>query len=98
MKDLRRHVFWLDYFNSTRSRREGRRIPLSQAVKNPTLEELVEAAVKLGYHPEAVQASYPRRSPAPSGYISVEKRGPKSAALRQLATMLARVRGEGKAR
>ena len=49
MKDYDHLIIWLDYFNSTLSRAEGRRIPLDKAVKSPTLDELCQAAAQLGF-------------------------------------------------
>lgn len=49
------------YLDSTVSRKEGRRVPLSLAVPNPTIEEIVEVCVKLGLNPEVeAEKAYPR--------------------------------------
>lgn len=96
MKDYRRLVFWLDYFNSALSRRDGRRVPFSHAVRSPSLSELEAAARKLDLEPEAVQAFHPKRSHVPSGYVSVRRTARKDAVLRMLAAALASVRGEQK--
>lgn len=96
MKDYKRRVFWLDYFNSTLSREQGRRIPVNKSVKDPTLDELVEAATRLGYKPESTVAKFPQRMMIPSGYVSLEKRNDltKSQAISELAKTLSTVRGE----
>ncbi|MCX8191868.1 MAG: hypothetical protein N3F06_03585 [Nitrososphaerales archaeon] len=94
MKDYQRLIIWLDYFNSTLSRSQGRRVPLNQSVRNPTLKELEEAAKRIGYHPESVVAIYPKRIYLQSGYISIEKLKAKSKVIREIARALAMVRGE----
>ena len=94
MKEYDRQVFWLEYFNSSLSRSKGRRVPTNQAVKFPKLEELIEATKRLGYNPEAVEASYPKRFPIRSAYISIEKKKSKSTSTKEIATMLSVVRGE----
>ncbi|MHB8566566.1 MAG: signal recognition particle subunit SRP19/SEC65 family protein [Nitrososphaerales archaeon] len=96
MKDYKRLVLWLDYFNSSFSRSEGRRIPLDRSVKDPKLEELSEAAKRLGYSPEASQAKFPVRMMVFSGYVSIEKRKDlkKEHLIDEIAKTLSTVRGE----
>jgi signal recognition particle subunit SRP19 len=96
LKDYKRYVFWTDYFNSTFSRDAGRRVPLNRAVKDPTLDELTEAAKRLGYDPESIAAKFPGRMMIPSGYVSLEKRSgeKKFKILSEVAKVLSTVRGE----
>lgn len=96
MKDYKRFVLWVDYFNSTYSRDAGRRVPLNKSVKDPTLDELTEATKRLGYDPESVVAKYPGRMMIPSGYVSIEKRinEKKPKVLSEVAKVLSAVRGE----
>ncbi|MCP8318334.1 MAG: hypothetical protein L6N95_00715 [Candidatus Methylarchaceae archaeon HK01B] len=94
MKDYNLLVFWLDYFNSSLKRSEGRRAPLNLSVKNPNLDELVKAAKIAGYEPKPFVASYPKRGWAPSGYIYIEKVKPKSVALKKISKALTIVKGE----
>ncbi|MEM1524894.1 MAG: signal recognition particle subunit SRP19/SEC65 family protein [Nitrososphaerales archaeon] len=94
MKDYNRLIIWVDYFNSTLSRKQGRRVPLNQAVRNPTLKELEEAAKRIGYHPESVIAAHPKRNYMQSGYISIEKLKPKSKVISEIAKALTIIRGE----
>lgn len=95
MKEYKRHVLWLDYFNSSISRGEGRRIPLDRSVKDPKIDELAEAAKNLGYSPVTESLKHPKRMSVPSGCISVEKRAgvKKGAVLMQMAKALSSVRG-----
>ena len=68
------YIIWLDYFDSTISRRSGRRVPLSIATKHPQLHELAEAARRLGLNVvRSVKASYPRRHRRVTGYIEVSR-------------------------
>jgi signal recognition particle subunit SRP19 len=94
MKDYDRLVIWIDYFNSGFSREEGRKVPLNMAVRNPTLNELEEAAKKAGYKPETKEAAYPRRMQINSGYISIERNKPKIQVIKELASRLSMIRGE----
>ena len=96
MKDYKQLVLWLDYFNSSFSRTEGRRVRLDHSVKDPKLEELVAAAKKLGLSPEPFPAKFPRRMMLSSGYINIEKKKDvkKEKIIEQIAMSLSSVRGE----
>lgn len=96
MKDYKRLVLWTDYFNSTLSREQGRRIPRDKSVKDPTLDELTEAAQRLNYEPEPVIAKHPLRMMINSGYISIEKKNTakKSVVISEVARVLSIVKGE----
>lgn len=93
MKVYERVVLWLEYFNSSLSRKQGRRVPLDRSVRNPTLQELVQAAAAAGYDPKLVNASHPKRSKVSSGYVSVTKRQHKEDIIREVSLTLSRIRG-----
>lgn len=92
MKDYDRQIIWVDYFDSSLSREEGRKVPISRAVKNPTLKELEIAAKKLGLEPQAFEARHPKRPFRQSGYISVKKKFKKSKLISEIATQLIALR------
>ena len=96
LKDYKRFVLWMDYFNSTLSRENGRRVPLDKSVKDPTLEELGEATRRLGFKPEPTAAKVPSRPTQQSGYVSIEKKtgSKKSQIITEVAKTLSTVRGE----
>ena len=94
MKDYDRLVIWIDYFNSGFSRKDGRRVPLNIAVRNPSLQELEEAAKRAGYKPEPNEASHPKRMQLSSGYVSIERNKPKIQAIKELASRLSMIHGE----
>ena len=96
MKEEDRQVFWLDYFDSTLSRSEGRRVPVSMAVRSPKLEDLVEAAKSLGLEVEGFEAKHPKRPRKVSGYISVRKVGKKQELLKNMARALSQVKGRSR--
>jgi signal recognition particle subunit SRP19 len=95
LKEYKRHVLWLDYFNSSLTRGEGRRIPLDRSVKDPKLGELLEAMRALGFNPESEVVRHPKRASLQSGIVSIEKRPEKkkSAILLEVAKSLSIVRG-----
>lgn len=77
MKDYDHVVLWLDYFNKNLRRRQGRKVKRDQAVFDPTIQELVEAARAAGFQLSDQEinsnARYPRRSFVKSGYVMVAK-------------------------
>lgn len=96
MKEYGKLIIWIDYFNSAIKRSEGRRVPLSSAVRDPTLEELTHAIKGLGYAPEPQEGYYPKRCKVKSGYVSLKKKESKSITIRKLARRLVQVKGEKK--
>jgi signal recognition particle subunit SRP19 len=69
-------VVWPANIDSKKTRREGRKIPKKLAVESPKLEEIIEAARKLGLNPAAVpHAALPKEWWNKTGYVIVERKG-----------------------
>ena len=96
MKDYEKQVIWLDYFNSSYSRSQGRRVSRNRSIKNPVLPDLLEAAKRLNLNPVGHEVIHPKRSSVNSGYISIDKKNKKTTVLQDLAKMLTIVKGESK--
>lgn len=67
------NIIWPAYLDADLTREEGRRVPQSLAVSEPTVEEIAAAVQQVGY--EAVvdrNAAYPRRPREPTGYVAVQ--------------------------
>jgi signal recognition particle subunit SRP19 len=94
LKDYERFVVWLDYFNSELKRSEGRRVPLSSAIRSPKLSELEQACTRLSLLPQPQVARYPRAVRRDSGYVSVKKEDAKQKIILRIARELSIVRGE----
>lgn len=77
LKDYDHFIIWLDYLNKNLSRRKGRRIRKEQAIFDPTLSELMQAALDSGLNITSDKtndhARYPKRSFVRSGYIMIPK-------------------------
>ncbi|RDI71041.1 signal recognition particle subunit SRP19 [Halopelagius longus] len=43
------NVIWPVYIDASKSRSEGRRVPLDTAVEEPTVDEIAEAVQQVGY-------------------------------------------------
>lgn len=52
-------VIWPSYFSKNLSRKQGRRVTLSLAVRNPSGETLVEAAESLGMTAQLEEGAHP---------------------------------------
>lgn len=79
-------VLWPVYFDSTKTRSEGRKVPKKLAVPKPTLEEVRNAAKLLGFHPEIVSgAAHPSISRQKTGLVAVLKKGPKTQIVLKIA-------------
>lgn len=71
-------MLWLDYFNKNLKRRQGRKVNREQAVFDPTVQELADAARAAGlqFSDQEMnsEARFPRRSFVKSGYIMVARK------------------------
>lgn len=77
------------YFDATVSRQEGRRVSNNVAVRDPTLEELVEAARRQDYRVEAEpQAAHPRRPAKREGRVLIVGGGTKTTIVHAVAKEL----------
>lgn len=55
------NVIWPAYLDAERTRSAGRRVPLDQAVVEPTVEEIAAAVEQIGYDAEVeFEATYPQ--------------------------------------
>jgi len=67
------NVLWPAFFDAGLSRAEGRRVPLDQAVEDPTVDEIARAVQQVGY--DAVverDVAYPREHWQRRGRVLVE--------------------------
>ena len=74
MKEKDVYVIWTVYFDRKLSKKRGRKLPKNKAIQKPTLDELVEAAKKLGLEIVSTRkARYPACWWIESGYIMIRK-------------------------
>lgn len=82
---------WPVYFDAGLSRGEGRRVPRSMAVREPKAEDIEKAAGRLGLNPVLEPAARHSKRPwRPSGVVLVDKKGPKTRIIRDIAEELRR--------
>jgi signal recognition particle subunit SRP19 len=86
-------IIWPVYFDSTKTRGNGRRIPKSLAVPSPKILEVKEAVEKLGLSYEVVlDASYPKTPWLKTGMLLVMKKEPKEKVIRKIGKHLLKIR------
>ncbi len=95
LKDKTKLVIWPVYLDATKSRAEGRILSMKDSVKSPVLKEIERAASELGMSPvvEADKA-HPKSWWAVSGRVLVDKKGPKSITVKQIAQKINKTRGQ----
>lgn len=77
------------YFDSSRSREDGRRVSRSVAVAGPTAEELRDVAKKLGFRVEVEpEVAHPSRPHKPEGRVLILGGGKKTEIVRAVAQKL----------
>ena len=88
-------IIWPVYFDTNKSKTDGRRVPKNLAVINPKILEIKEAADKLGLQNEVnPTAGYPRTPWAKTGMLSIEKKEPKEQIVLKLAKELIRIKAQ----
>jgi len=89
MKKQEKILLWPVYFDSSKTRQQGRRVSKSLAVASPKLEEIQKAAKDMGFQAEVViNVKYPKTPWQKTGYILIPKKGSKTQMLREIAKKL----------
>lgn len=86
-------LLWSAYFDSNRTRMQGRRVAKSLAITSPKLEEIQNAIESIGLQAEVVfDAKYPKSPWQKAGYILIPKKGLKAKTMREIAKKLVNMR------
>ncbi|TRO44911.1 signal recognition particle protein Srp19 [Candidatus Bathyarchaeota archaeon] len=95
MRKQDKAIIWPAYFDQTKTRKKGRRVPKKMAVQSPKILEIQEAAQKQGLRSEVVAtAGYPKTPWAKIGMLLVEKKGSKQQVINRIAKQLIKTRNE----
>lgn len=87
---------WPVYIDSKKTKHDGRKIPLFDAVETPKLREISRAANKLGLNPEVEKnKSYSKSWWETSGRVTVDKTMPKREILIKISKMIQGTRSKG---
>jgi signal recognition particle subunit SRP19 len=93
MRKQEKVILWPTYFDSLRTRGEGRRMPKNLAVPSPRIAEMKDAADKGHLDCELiVDAAFPRTPWSKSGMILVRKKQSKEEIIREIAKQLMKIR------
>jgi len=86
-------IVWPAHLDSSRTRGQGRRLPVSRAVKQPSMKEVWQAAMSLGYSPESKEKAALSSSPwEKTGYVTIKKTGQRSTVLKGIASEIVKSR------
>ncbi len=86
-------ILWPAYFDVSKTRKEGRRVPRNIAVLNPNVAELQKVAERLGMKPEVdAEAAHPLTHWRKSGRLWVQRKGTKTQTLMKIAKELSALR------
>jgi signal recognition particle subunit SRP19 len=97
MQKQNRLVLWPAYFDSTKTRQQGRRISKGLAVPTPRLDELQKAAEKCGLQTEVVpDVKHPHAPWQKTGLIFVPKSASKMQIIRRVAKELFSIRAQNR--
>jgi signal recognition particle subunit SRP19 len=93
MRKQEKVIMWPAYFDSSRSRSEGRRVPKNLAVTIPRILEVKEAAEKAGLKCELVpEVGYSKNPWLKTGMVLVEKKGSKTQTMVIIGKQLLEIR------
>ncbi len=94
LKDKNKLIIWPAYLDATKSRAEGRILSAKDAVKSPVLKEIEKASLELNLNPAVeTDKAYPKSWWVRSGRVVVDKKGPKSVMVKQIAHLINKTRG-----
>ncbi|MEM3622411.1 MAG: signal recognition particle subunit SRP19/SEC65 family protein [Candidatus Bathyarchaeia archaeon] len=93
MRKTEKIIIWPAYFDSTKTRKEGRRVPKNLAVPSPKILELKEAVEKIGLEYEIVSdSSYPKMPWLKTGMLLVKKKEAKAQIIKKISKQLTKIR------
>jgi len=93
MRKQEKAIIWPAYFDQTRTRKEGRRVSRNLSIPYPKIDEIQEAAHKLGLKTEvSVDTGFPRTQWQKTGMMKVEKRRAKEQIILSIARQLVKAR------
>lgn len=93
MRQQDKVIIWPAYFDSTKTRADGRRVSKSLAVPSPRIAEIKDVVEKLRLDHEFVaDVAYPKVPWAKNGMLLVKKKQSKDVTLREIAKQLQKIR------
>jgi signal recognition particle subunit SRP19 len=88
-------IIWPAYFDSGKTRKQGRRVPKNLAIQSPKILEIQEASTRLGLQNEVVaDKGYSKTPWGKPGMLLVEKNASKEQIINKIAKQLLKNRNE----
>jgi signal recognition particle subunit SRP19 len=95
LKKLDKAIIWPIYFDISKTRKKGRRVPKNLAVQSPKITELKEATDKLGLKNEInLEDHFPKMPWAKTGMLLVEKKEAKEKIIQKIAKQLMKIKSQ----
>lgn len=86
-------IIWPAYFDSAKTRKDGRRVPKDLAVSSPKILEIKEVAEKLRLECEIVMdVAHPKTPWLKTGMLLAKKNEAKEQMIKKIAKQLVRIR------
>jgi signal recognition particle subunit SRP19 len=93
MRKLDKAIIWPIYFDASKTRKKGRRVPKNLAMQSPKIQELKEAVDVLGLKNEVnLEAHFPKIHWAKTGMLLVEKKEAKEKIIQKIAKQLVKIK------
>jgi signal recognition particle subunit SRP19 len=93
MRKSNNAIIWPVYFDVTKSKSEGRRVPKNLAVISPKILEIKEAVDNLGLQNDINPiAGYPKTPWSKMGMLTVEKKESKEQIILKIAAQLTKIK------
>ena len=93
MRKLDKAIIWPIYFDASKTRKQGRRVPKTLAVQSPKIDEIKLAVDRLGMKNEVrPETHFPKNPWAKTGSVLVEKKEPKEKIIQKIAKQIVRIK------
>jgi len=93
MRKLDKAIIWPVYFDVSKTRKKGRRVPKNLAVQSPKIDEVKLAVDRLGLKNEIrLEAHFSRLPWIKTGMVLVEKKEAKEKILIKIAKQLVKIK------
>jgi signal recognition particle subunit SRP19 len=97
MRKQNKIILWPTYFDSTRTRKQGRKTPKNTAVPAPRQDEIQKAAQKIGLQAETItEAHHPKTPWQKTGLTIVNKNASKTQIIRRVSKELTNIRTQNR--
>lgn len=97
MRKQKKTIIWPAYLDSSKTRRDGRKVPENVGVPSPTLVEIQRAAENLGLEPEIEKdRAHPKTPWKKSGRVWIGRLGSRSRSFTDIAKEIVSMRQKPK--